>query len=555
MPRSPAFPGTARIASSASLQSWLPVVILIAGVTATLILFHSLRVQEQDHIWRTVDGEAEAVARAIQGVFTSHVQSLLRLAKRTEFRPVPDIQWREDARMVLEHSFGLEAIDWIDPSLQIRSSVHTGGEKRIDRSGAFGTASEPGLVKLGQEGTAVVSRAIRLSDGGMGVLIYLPIYSSADIERFQGFIAGALNIQSTMTGLLDTNFLRRYDLEISERGKPVYIKPGTQPDTKYWAQEADLKLYGVLWFGSVWKIRVWPRRPWLDEMRSSLDRVVLLSGVALSALLSLLTHFFQLAHRRAVQLQAANLTLKTEMSERARAQSALADFTAMIVHDLRSPLSNVISILELMRDGMFGAVSAEQLTWMHKAENTTRQSIDLVSDFLDVSKLESGRLELRKEPVAMPDLIRSSISSYSLTAQHKQIQLKEDLPSSLPRLQADPRRLEQVLSNLLSNALKFTPTGGEIIVGAAEKQDEVEIWVKDSGVGIPPDEIGQIFEKYKQTTSGVTSEQKGTGLGLVICKMIVEAHGGTIRAKSDNGTVFTFTIPLGSDADTQPSVA
>src|SRR5690349_12676148 len=110
MPRSPAFARIGRIASSASLQSWLPLVILTAGVTATLILFHSLGVREQDHIWRTVDGEAEGVSRAIQGVFTSQLQSLLRLAKRTEYRREPDIEWREDARMVLEHSFGLEAI-------------------------------------------------------------------------------------------------------------------------------------------------------------------------------------------------------------------------------------------------------------------------------------------------------------------------------------------------------------------------------------------------------------------------------------------------------------
>jgi signal transduction histidine kinase len=167
----------------------------------------------------------------------------------------------------------------------------------------------------------------------------------------------------------------------------------------------------------------------------------------------------------------------------------------------------------------------------------------LISDFLDVSKLEAGRLELRKESVDLRHLIRSSLENFSLAAKDKRIFLQDELAPTLPPLEADPRRLEQVLSNLLSNALKFTPPGGKIFVGAACNHKEIEIWIKDTGVGIPSNEIGQIFEKYKQTTSGATSEQKGTGLGLVICKMIVEAHGGTIRAESDRGATFKFTLP------------
>jgi signal transduction histidine kinase len=137
------------------------------------------------------------------------------------------------------------------------------------------------------------------------------------------------------------------------------------------------------------------------------------------------------------------------------------------------------------------------------------------------------------------------LENYSVVAGEKRVGLKDEIDPLLPTVEADPRRLEQVLNNLLSNALKFTPEGGEIFVGAGSNGSgkHVEIWVRDTGVGIPAEEIGQIFEKYKQTTSGATSEHKGTGLGLVICKMIVEAHGGTIRAESEHGTTFTFTLP------------
>jgi signal transduction histidine kinase len=347
-----------------------------------------------------------------------------------------------------------------------------------------------------------------------------------------------------MTGLLDVNLLRRYDLDILEGGKPIYTKPGAQKLTKgKWAQEVDLKFYGIVWFGSLWKIRLWPTPSWLNEMRSVLDTVVLIAGIILTALLALLTHVFQLAQSRARQLETANAALTKEIAERERAQTALADFSAMMVHDLRSPIGTIISIVTMMRGGLFGPVSADQAKWLGKVENTARSSVELISDLLDVSKLESGHIELKKRAVDLGELLRTSLENYSLVASEKQVGLKDEIDPRLPPVEADPRRLEQVLNNLLSNALKFTPEGGQIFVGAGSNGKHVEIWVRDTGVGIPAQEIAQIFEKYKQTTSGATSEHKGTGLGLVICKMIVEAHGGTIRAKSERGTIFTFTLP------------
>ncbi len=133
-------------------------------------------------------------------------------------------------------------------------------------------------------------------------------------------------------------------------------------------------------------------------------------------------------------------------------------------------------------------------------------------------------------------------------AQGKKISLKSRVDPSLPPISVDPRRLNQVFSNLLSNAIKFTAQGGEIEVGAyRENGATAKVWVKDSGVGIPSQEIDQLFQKYRQTASGKTAKEKGTGLGLVICKMIVEAHGGKIwvESKEGKGTTFFFSLPLG----------
>jgi signal transduction histidine kinase len=145
-------------------------------------------------------------------------------------------------------------------------------------------------------------------------------------------------------------------------------------------------------------------------------------------------------------------------------------------------------------------------------------------------------------------LIQNSIENYLPLVQTRKISIDAVSPA-ISSIKADPRRLNQVLSNLLSNAVKFTRDGGCIEIGADQVDNRwIRVWVKDNGVGIPSEEIGDLFQKYRQLTSGKISEQKGTGLGLVICKTIIEAHGGKIWVESQEGkgTTFFFTLPVGA---------
>ena len=256
-----------------------------------------------------------------------------------------------------------------------------------------------------------------------------------------------------------------------------------------------------------------------------------------------------LAGQAAIAIQNSELfeQTKKQAAELEKAKEMQADFAAMIAHDLRSPLTNVVSTAAMLEDGLLGPINEEQKKWLAKIGTNVHSLVDLVSDFLDLSKLEASRIDLVKKNVDLEQLIRNNIDNYLLVAQAKKIVLRPSVDPALPQLMADPRRLDQVLSNLLSNAIKFTGEGGEIEVGASRRNGkEVWVWVKDTGVGIPPDELGLIFEKYRQSASGKTSSHKGTGLGLVICKMIVEAHGGKIRVDSEEGkgSTFTVTIPL-----------
>ena len=226
-----------------------------------------------------------------------------------------------------------------------------------------------------------------------------------------------------------------------------------------------------------------------------------------------------------------------------------ADFTAMIAHDLRSPLMNVMGIAEVMTAGMFGSVTREQKKWLGRIQSNSQTLVDLVSDFLDVTKLESGYVDLSRETVNLTALIQKNIDSYRVVALNKRISIQDAVEPSLIAIHADPRRLDQVLSNLISNAIKFTREDGKVEVGAAlADAARVKIWVKDNGVGIAADQIGRLFEKYRQGDNVKNSTHRGTGLGLVICKMIVEAHGGRIWVESfeGKGTTFFFSLPAGA---------
>jgi len=254
-----------------------------------------------------------------------------------------------------------------------------------------------------------------------------------------------------------------------------------------------------------------------------------------------------LASQVAVTIHKSRLyeQIKAQADELEKANREICDFTAMIAHDLRSPLNHVLGVSEMMTGSAFGPVTEDQKKWLGKMTETARQLVNLVNDFLDVSKLEAGRIDLTIEEVDLEKLLDASLGNFHFLADERNVALRRSTGGSTRRVHGDRRRLEQVLSNLLSNALKFTPPDGVIEVGAASSETEAKVWIQDTGVGIASDEIGRLFEKYKQSSSGKTSEYKGTGLGLVICKMIVEAHGGKIWVESEEGkgTKFTFTLP------------
>jgi signal transduction histidine kinase len=237
--------------------------------------------------------------------------------------------------------------------------------------------------------------------------------------------------------------------------------------------------------------------------------------------------------------------IKKQARELEEVNKLQVDFVAMIAHDLRGPMTTILNTAELMHDGGFGSVNDDQKVWLGTMQTTCKNVVDIVSDFLDISKIEAGRLDLIKKRIDLYQLIHGSLKSYTPMAMIKRIAITTVIEPGLPEINGDQRRLEQVLSNLISNAIKFTSAGGVIEIGARRLNDDIRFWVRDTGEGIPAEEIGDLFEKYYQGASGKLSPSRGTGLGLVICKKIAEAHGGRIVVESrvGEGSIFAVDLP------------
>jgi len=233
-----------------------------------------------------------------------------------------------------------------------------------------------------------------------------------------------------------------------------------------------------------------------------------------------------------------------------------ADFMAMLVHDLRSPLAGIKDVIEFIREL---EPTKDQLTEDHfvllkASQESAERMLQLINDLLDVSKFEAGKMTLHRDHQPLPPIIDEVCQHLEFQFRQKEVALDHKVPNGLPLANIDGPKVAQVMMNLLSNALKFTQKGGhvEISVGLTsvsqaegEERAMLKVEVQDSGIGVAREELPTLFERYKQASSARKARQKGTGLGLTICKLIVEANEGTIVAESELGkfTRFTFTLP------------
>ncbi len=273
--------------------------------------------------------------------------------------------------------------------------------------------------------------------------------------------------------------------------------------------------------------------------------------------------------RDVTELKRFEEALKLKNLELEDASRMKSEFLANMSHELRTPLNAIIGFSEVLRDGLIGDLTAQQRGFMSDIFSSGNHLLSLINDILDLSKVEAGKMTLELEPVNLAALFGNSLSIVREKAASRQIHVQLDIAPELETVQADSRKLKQIVYNLLSNAVKFSVAGGEVTVSVepvtldqmqdlspqwksrtfplpiGEFTDFIRISVTDGGIGMAPEGLEQLFKPFSQIDSGLARRFEGTGLGLVMVKLLTELHGGTVSVESavDRGSRFTVWIP------------
>jgi two-component system, OmpR family, phosphate regulon sensor histidine kinase PhoR len=211
---------------------------------------------------------------------------------------------------------------------------------------------------------------------------------------------------------------------------------------------------------------------------------------------------------------------------------------------LRSPLASIKQLLTVVLDGLAGELMDKQRDLLGRSQVKIQGLLELINDLLDVAKIESGHGFQQQVPLSLAEVLEQTIALIKSRAESQNVTLRLELPPKLPLIQADPRSMEEVFSNLISNAINYSPEGGEVSVSVVSHGDYLVVLVSDTGIGIEPEEISKIFDKFYRVKHPKTRQVIGSGLGLAIVKGIVESHRGSIEVESQPGVGTTFRVFL-----------
>jgi len=234
-----------------------------------------------------------------------------------------------------------------------------------------------------------------------------------------------------------------------------------------------------------------------------------------------------------------------DITQQLEADRLKQEFTSTLSHELRTPLTSIIGSLQLVNSGVLGELNADQTELTEVAERNGQRLLDLINDILDIEKIESGKLTLFPEPMPMDELVSESVKLNQGFADRYEVKLVTEGVKDIV-VNADRKRLLQVMTNLISNAAKFSPAGGSVEIGMQEKDGRVKVSVGDRGTGIPESFRNRIFGRFAQADSADTRAKGGTGLGLAICKRLIEMMDGSIGfdSREGGGTAFWFELPV-----------
>ena len=464
----------------------------------------------------------------------------------------------------------LYVVDYVEPL--------EGNESAFGFDLGSNPARRKAVEKARDTGNLVATAGINLvqdSTGATGFLLMLPVYDGkpGDLgiderrEQFTGVVNGVFRIPDLFAGLMEHSSGIR--ISLIDAGEPkdtapastVLLAAGSSAATQKGglASERTVQVADRRWIVAA----VETQSRFGDPVLGLLPRLFLVLGLATSAAIGFAGYALMNSRQKAAaeaRRATAHLVVQADELRLARDEALEADrlktsFLANMSHELRTPLSAVIGLSGILANESMGPLNVKQSDSVQKISTSGGHLLALIDDLLDLARIEAGKEQIDLIQVDLFDALRESVELVRSSAADGMIELVEDPDQQPIIVHADARRLRQVVLNLLTNAVKFTPAEGRVGVQATMTDDGAEITIRDTGIGIESAELDRIFDPFHQIDSTLAREHGGSGLGLALSKRIVEMHGGWITVDSKLGTGSTFRIlwPLSAEQQETPS--
>lgn len=530
----------------------------LASFFVVCLTWYAYQQSQKDLRAQELEIKAEYTARNMQDIITGSMQKLDNLRYRLQRTNGEYFEyWADDARLILQQSLGYKFIEWIDSNMVIRRIEPLAGNEaaiNLDISQIAYRRSE--WISHIKDSSINVTPWAEMTQGGHAFLVDAPVFYD---ESFQGTITAGLNFQKPFDRAVTD--LSRFSLQLMDDQNTVFYSHNVQA-----SPPVGSELYSTYFVidsidGQNWQFKMWAAHSASPFKMSTTEKTSLIAGMLSCILIGVVVYFYLRAkHEMRVvsatnkQLKQANIALDKERKRAEEASRSKTNFLSTMSHEIRTPLNAILGFIDVLKDADFGETEMEQLDMM---DHSSKNLLALVNDILEIDKIESGKIDFRKEVFCPAKELGKLMDVYRASVEQKGLYLKDNL-SRLNGLYVvgDPGKFGQIYTNLLRNAVKFTDLGGIELKFEQDRREEnafFTIVISDTGMGIPKKLRQQIFDRFTQVEGGLTRLHEGTGLGLAITSQLLDLMGGTIEVKSTVGLgssfITTLSLPLAKKQD------